>query len=160
MSPKLFVATLEEIFKRLNWVDKGINVNGKKLNHLMFADDIVIISGDAAELEEMLTDLSNESRKVGLKMNMSKTKVMFNMYADNKEIKIENETLEHVSKIHLPRTRDLARWESAAGNKEKNASRMDSFQQTQRYTNRQTHAKLSEKETFQSMHLTCHNIWK
>ena len=98
MSPKLFVATLEEIFKRLNWDNKGINVNGKKLNHLRFADDIVIISRDTAELEEMLSDLNNESRKVGLKMNMSKTKVMFNMYADNKEMKIGSETLEEVSK--------------------------------------------------------------
>ena len=49
MSPKLFVATVEEIFKRLNWDNKGINVNGKKLNHLRFADDVVIISGDIAE---------------------------------------------------------------------------------------------------------------
>ena len=35
---------------------------------------------------------------MGLKMNMSKTKVMFNMYADNKEMKIGSETLEEVSK--------------------------------------------------------------
>ena len=92
------MATLEEIFKKMSWEDKGISINGKKLNHLRFADDIVIISGEAAELEKMISELNSESNKVGLKMNISKTKVMFNIHADKKEVRIGSEILEEVSK--------------------------------------------------------------
>ncbi len=48
--------------------DKVVNVNGKKMNHLRFADDIVIISEKVDALEEMVSDLNNESKKVGLKI--------------------------------------------------------------------------------------------
>ena len=43
ISPKLFTAGLQEIFKRVEWSEDGVNVNGTKLNHLRFADDIVLI---------------------------------------------------------------------------------------------------------------------
>ena len=33
ISPKLFTAVLEGIFKNLNWEDKGININGRRLTH-------------------------------------------------------------------------------------------------------------------------------
>uniref|UniRef100_A0A914UI99 Reverse transcriptase domain-containing protein n=1 Tax=Plectus sambesii TaxID=2011161 RepID=A0A914UI99_9BILA len=42
ISPNLFIASLEEIFRKLNW-SNGININGERLNHLRFADDIVIV---------------------------------------------------------------------------------------------------------------------
>lgn len=43
LSPKLFIAVLENIFRNLNWDNLGLNINGVKLNHLRFADDIVIL---------------------------------------------------------------------------------------------------------------------
>lgn len=44
LSPKIFICVLEEVFKKLDWTDLGINVNGKKLSHLRFADDIVLMA--------------------------------------------------------------------------------------------------------------------
>lgn len=41
---------LEYTFKRLKWEEKGLNIDGQKLNHLRFADDIVLIANN---LEEM-----------------------------------------------------------------------------------------------------------
>lgn len=78
ISPKLFIATLENVFKELNWSNRGVNINGEYLNHLRFADDILIISNDAAELQEMVTELDNHSKLVGLTININKTKIMTN----------------------------------------------------------------------------------
>lgn len=42
ISPKLFTTLLEYMFKQTNFSDMGINIDGEKLNHLRFADDILI----------------------------------------------------------------------------------------------------------------------
>ncbi|CAG4949079.1 unnamed protein product [Colias eurytheme] len=78
LSPKLFSSVLEHIFRKINWDEYGINVNGKKLNHLRFADDLILLSENQEGLKTMLTQLDRESRKVGLTMNLDKTKLMTN----------------------------------------------------------------------------------
>ncbi|PIK38581.1 endonuclease-reverse transcriptase [Apostichopus japonicus] len=93
ISPKLFTACLEHIFKDISWEDKGINVNGEKFNHLRFADDIVIIANNFNEMEIMLQDLDIASRKRGLKMNMKKTKVMADQSVKHKPIIINGTEL-------------------------------------------------------------------
>ena len=43
ISPKLFTACLQAaIINKINWEDKGINIDGEHLPHLIFADDIVL----------------------------------------------------------------------------------------------------------------------
>lgn len=93
ISPKLFTLALEDVFKRLQWESRGINVDGVYLNHLRFADDIVLITSDANELERMMTELHEASLRVGLKMNLNKTKIMSR---DDLHIKIENHEFDTV----------------------------------------------------------------
>ena len=81
LSPKVFNAGLEQVFRALHWETKGVKINGEMLNHLRFADDIVLISHSALELQGMLSELNAESLRLGLKMNMKKTRVMFNNLA-------------------------------------------------------------------------------
>ena len=100
ISPKLFTACLEGIFRRLSWENKGINIDGENLNHLRFADDIVLISENPDELQAMLSDLNKESLKVGLKMNRSKTKVMYNDNTQRRVIKVEEEIIEEVQEYN------------------------------------------------------------
>lgn len=76
ISPKLFNTALEEIFKRLQWQDKGILINGKRLNNLRFADDVVIIAENPTDLQQMLRELNVKAGKAGLKINLNKTKTM------------------------------------------------------------------------------------
>lgn len=78
LSPKLFSAVLEHIFRKMDWDAFGININGEKLNHLRFADDLILISENQRDLKEMLTQLERESKIVGLTMNTEKTKLMTN----------------------------------------------------------------------------------
>ncbi|XP_045534998.1 uncharacterized protein LOC106709987 [Papilio machaon] len=94
LSPKLFIAVLEFVFRRLNWSNKGLNINGRYLSHLRFADDIILFSETAEELEYMIKSLAAQSRLVGLKINESKTKVMTNR--EQIQITVDNTPLEYV----------------------------------------------------------------
>jgi retron-type reverse transcriptase len=80
ISPKLFTCLLEIIFRKLNWNRKrvGININGRRLSNLRFADDIVIFAKSTTELQEIMTELNTRSKEMGLLMNPSKTKIMTN----------------------------------------------------------------------------------
>ncbi|GBP78304.1 Retrovirus-related Pol polyprotein from type-1 retrotransposable element R2 [Eumeta japonica] len=60
ISPKLFSAALEIIFRRLSWERFGLNVNGENLSHLRFANDLVLFSECPKALEKMLQQLSDE----------------------------------------------------------------------------------------------------
>lgn len=75
------------------WEKKGLNIDGVYLNHLRFADDIVLISPDIEELKAMLTELNEISKKIGLKMNLNKTKVMSTI---QDSITIDKTTLQKV----------------------------------------------------------------
>jgi len=73
----------------VEWSEDGVNVNGRKLNHLRFADDIVLISDNTNDLQARLQELNNSSKISGMKINMSKTKVMFNKQIFAQPIYIE-----------------------------------------------------------------------
>lgn len=94
LSPKLFSAILENIFRNLDWDSFGININGRQLNHLRFADDLVLISDNAKTLQTMLQQLTEASKMVGLTINKTKTKIMTNR--DEIAIKIDSENIEYV----------------------------------------------------------------
>ena len=93
ISPKLFTATLESIFRRLNWENKGVKIDGEFLSNLRFSGDIFICTETPQELQQMLQELSDESRRMGLNMNIAKTKVMA---VDNTPINVNNVLIENV----------------------------------------------------------------
>ena len=100
ISPKLITAVIEETFKKAD-LDKGINLDGERLQNLRFADDVALVTKTTKEMEEQLNKLNTESKKCGLKIHKGKTKFMTNFETDE-EIKIENEKLEKVeSYIYL-----------------------------------------------------------
>lgn len=92
ISPKFITSTLESVFKKLDWSRMGINING---NNLRFADDIALIAANLNQLQTMISQLHQESGKVGLKMNLSKTKVMTNI-DDDTVIKVGHDGIERV----------------------------------------------------------------
>ncbi|KAL0832588.1 hypothetical protein ABMA28_000786 [Loxostege sticticalis] len=94
LSPKLFTAVLEQLFRKLDWGHLGLNINGTRLSHLRFADDLVILEEDPITLESMIQTLVDRSREVGLEMNTSKTKMMTNSIPI--DITINGQKLEYV----------------------------------------------------------------
>ena len=96
VSPKLFTVALEEVFKNIDWSDKGTLVDGEHLTHLRFADDILILSHTPEELQGMIRELADESCKAGLNMNINKTKVMIGSNNQNFKIAVQGKDLETV----------------------------------------------------------------
>ena len=96
ISPKLFTSCLEDTFRSLNWEKSGMNITVKYLNHLRFADDIVIISETKEQLQAMVQELATESSKRGLRLNKGKPKTMTNTNEQLNAI-VQDTTLEQVS---------------------------------------------------------------
>ncbi|PZC82734.1 hypothetical protein B5X24_HaOG209832 [Helicoverpa armigera] len=110
ISPKLFTNAMEDMFKTLNWKGRGININGEHISHLRFADDIVIMAETLQDLQQMLNDLAESSLRIGLRMNLDKTKVMFNEHVLPEPIAIHGAVLEVVRKyVYLGQTLQLGR---------------------------------------------------
>lgn len=95
ISPKLFIAVLQHVMGKLPWLNQGININGNYLSHLRFADDIILFSETPYELNKMVNDLNQASMKIGLDMNLEKTKVMTNR-SETHPILVNNTPLEFV----------------------------------------------------------------
>jgi hypothetical protein len=79
----------------------GININGRRLTNLRFADDIVVFANTARGLQEMLRELNIESKEVGLTTNPTKTKIMTNHTEIT--ITIEGTKIRVLQRIPLPR---------------------------------------------------------
>ena len=54
----------------------GINIAGRNINNLRYADDITLMVESEEELKSLLMKVKEESEKVGLKLNIQKTKIM------------------------------------------------------------------------------------
>ncbi|PZC74016.1 hypothetical protein B5X24_HaOG208430 [Helicoverpa armigera] len=110
ISPKLFTAAMEDAFKLLEWQGLGININGEYITHLRFADDIVVMAKSMEELSMMLDGLDRVSQRVGLKMNMDKTKIMSNVHVQPTPVSVGSSVLEVVdSYIYLGQVVQLGR---------------------------------------------------
>ena len=54
----------------------GIQIAGRNINHLRYADDTTLMAESEEELKSVLMKVKEESEKVGLKLNIRKTKIM------------------------------------------------------------------------------------
>ena len=54
----------------------GIKIAGKNINKLRYADDTTLMAESEEELESLLMKVKEESEKVGLKLNIPKSKIM------------------------------------------------------------------------------------
>ena len=54
----------------------GIKIAGRNINNLRYADDITLMAESEKELKSLLMKVKEESEKVGLKLNIQKTKIM------------------------------------------------------------------------------------
>ena len=54
----------------------GIKMAGRNSNHLRYADDTTLMAENEEELKSLLMKVKEESEKVGLKLNIQKTKIM------------------------------------------------------------------------------------
>ena len=61
---------------KLEEAQAGIKIAGRNINNLRYADDTTLMAESEEELKSLLMKLKEESEKVGLKLNIQKTKIM------------------------------------------------------------------------------------
>ena len=73
----------------------GIKIAGRNINHLRYADHTTLMAESEEELKSLLMRVKEESEKVGLRLNIQKTKIMAS--GPNTSWEIDGETVETVS---------------------------------------------------------------
>ena len=100
LSPCLFNLYAEYIMRNagLEEAQAGIKVSRRNINNLRYADDTTLME-ESKELKSLLRKVKEESEKVGLKLNIQKTKIMASGPITSWEI--DGETVESVSDFIL-----------------------------------------------------------
>ena len=96
LSPCLFNLYAEYIMRNagLEEAQVGIKIARKNINHLRYADDTTLMA-ESEELKSLLMKVKEETEKVGLKLNIQKTKIMASGPITSWEL--DGETVETVS---------------------------------------------------------------
>ena len=97
MSPCLFTLYAEYIIRNagLEEAQAGIKIAGRNVNNLRYADETTLMAESEEELKSLLMKVKEESEKVGLKLNIQKTKIIESGPITSWEI--DGETVEIVS---------------------------------------------------------------
>ena len=85
----------------------GIKIAGRNINNLRYADDITRMAESEEELKSLLMKVKVESEKVGLKLNIQKTKIMASSPIT---WEIDGETVERVSDFIFGGLQNHCRW--------------------------------------------------
>ena len=101
LSPCLFNFYAEYIMRNagLEETQAGIKIAGRNINNLRYADDTTVMAESEEELKSLLIKVKEESKRVGLKLNIQKTKIMASGPIISREI--DGETVERVSDFIL-----------------------------------------------------------
>ena len=84
----------------------GIKISGRNINKLRYADDTTLMAESEEELKRLLMKVKEESEKVGLKLNIQKTKIMASGPITSWEI--DEETVETVRNFILGGSKIIA----------------------------------------------------
>ena len=82
----------------LDEAQAGIKIAGRNINNLRYADDTTLVA-ESEELKSLSMKMKEESEKVGLKLNIQKTKIMASVPITS--WKIDGETIETVRDLIL-----------------------------------------------------------
>ena len=101
LSPCLFNLYAEYIMRntRLEEAQAGIKIAGRNISNLRYADDPTLVVESEEELKSLLMKVKEESEKVGLKLNIQKTKIMAS--SPITPWQIDGETMETVTDFIL-----------------------------------------------------------
>ena len=100
LSPRLFNLYGEYFLRntRLDEVQAGIKIDRRNINNLRYADDTTLMA-ESKELNSLLMKVKEESEKVGLTLNIQKTKIMASGPITSWQI--DEETMETVTDFYF-----------------------------------------------------------
>ena len=86
----------------------GVKIAGRNINNLRYADDTTLIAESEEELRSLLMKVKEENEKVGLKLNIQKTKIMTSGPITSWQI--DGETVETVADFIFGGLQNHCRW--------------------------------------------------
>ena len=92
----------------LDEAQTGIKIVGRNINNFRYADDITLRAEREEELKSLLMKAKEESEKVGLKLNIQKTKIMASGPITSWQI--DEETMETVKRFYFSGFQNHCRW--------------------------------------------------
>ena len=92
----------------LDEAQAGIKIARRNINNLRYADDTTLLAESEEELRSLLMKVKEESEKVGLKLNIQKTKIMAS--GPITSCQIDGETMETVRDFILGGLQNHCRW--------------------------------------------------
>ena len=91
----------------LNEAQAGIKISRRNINNLRYANDITFMAESEEELKSLLMKVKEESEKVGLKLNIQKTKIMTSDPTTSWQI--DGETMQTVTDVFMG-SKNHCRW--------------------------------------------------
>ena len=92
----------------LDETQAGIKIAGRNINNLRYADDITLMAESEEELKSLSMKVKEESEKVGLKLNIQKTKIMASSPITSWQI--DREIMETVTDFYFLGLQNHCRW--------------------------------------------------
>ena len=92
----------------LNEAQVGIEIAGRNINNLRYADGTTLMAESEEELKSLLMQVKEESAKTGLKLNIQKVKIMTS--GSITSCQIDGETMERVSDFYFLGLQNHCRW--------------------------------------------------
>ena len=110
LSPCLLNLYAEYIMKNagLEKARAGIKIAGRNINNFRYADDTTLMAESEEELKSLLMKVKEESEKVGLKLNIQKTRIMASSPITSWQI--TGETIETVTRLYFLGLQNHCRW--------------------------------------------------
>ena len=92
----------------LDEAQAGIKIAGRNINNLRYAGDTTLMAESEEELKSLLMKVKQENEKIGLKLNIQKTKIMASDPITSWQI--DGETMETVTRLYFGGLQNHCRW--------------------------------------------------
>jgi hypothetical protein len=100
LSPIIFLMVLDGVMRKATRRPRGLRWGlTDRLEDIDFADDLCLIAHRKIDMEQKLKELENEGKKVGLKINLGKTKEMRINERDNHQLELNDKAIERVEEF-------------------------------------------------------------
>ena len=135
----------------------GIKIAGRNINNLRYADDTTLMAESEGELKSLLMKVKEESEKVGLKLNIQKTKIMASGPITSWQI--DGETVETVTDFILGGLQNHCRWWLQLWNKKMLTPWKKSYDQPRQHIKKQKYYFANKGLSSQSYGFSSSHVW-
>ena len=135
----------------------GIKIAGRNINDLRYADDITLMAENKEELKSLLMKVKVESEKVGLKLNIQKTRIMASGPITSWEI--DGETVKTVSDFIFGRSKITADGDCSHEIKRHLLLRRKVMTNLDKHIQKQRHYFANKGPSSQGYGFSCGHVW-